>query len=73
MSDNVLICLQLNHFKQNRPVHLARRDAYFEAAVDALKKGRIRRVRWKRRVLRRYCFCCGWHDCMRGLVFEVLM
>ena len=29
----------INHFKQNRPVHLARRDAYFEAAVDALKKG----------------------------------
>ena len=29
----------INHFKQNRPVHLARRDAYFEAAVDALKQG----------------------------------
>ena len=74
MSDNVLICPQLTILKQNRPVYLARRDAYFEAAVDALKKERIRRVQyWKRRVIRRYCFCCGWHDCMRGLVFEVPM
>ncbi|HBO87368.1 MAG TPA: hypothetical protein DD620_01270 [Verrucomicrobia bacterium] len=29
----------INHFKQNHPVHLARRDAYFEAAVHALRKG----------------------------------
>ena len=39
MSDIFSRVSSINHFKQNRPVHLARRDAYFEAAVDALKKG----------------------------------
>ena len=28
----------INHFKQNRAVHLARRDGYFEAAVAAVRQ-----------------------------------
>ena len=27
----------INHFIQNRPVHLARRDAYYQEAVSVLK------------------------------------
>jgi len=34
--DNLLTVEAINHFEQNRPVHLARRDVYFERATELI-------------------------------------
>ncbi len=33
--------VSINHFIQNRPVHLARRDVYYQAAVKELKRQKL--------------------------------
>lgn len=36
--DNLSIVKAINHFAQNRPVHLARRDVYFEHAAEQIRE-----------------------------------